>query len=968
MSLESLPDCMISGIQALTHKDNHKGLVAGSFDALMPQSLIPRDTLEPGLTASISSKSMTLLSVLFFAMSNKHEVLDSKSRLAYYKWIYHNFNQELLEHLLITTGPTPEALLEELFCAAIEMEDTGTIVKILDTGIDPNELSCLLKSGQRGTPLQRACETSSIALTKALLEHGADANKALQSTDAPLKLVFEAHPRNECRVVDLVKVLLKAGARIGNRGESPLVVAVGWSMVKVISLLLQAGADPNSRSPYTKNTVLADALCDPYDSECTSDIVRALLEAGADASFIDGVLPESMVDSDLVSDSIGLIECLLRRGARPKSDDVRNAVHARSVDALKLLVEYGACITEEAIEDAAPLDDSNMMRFLLESKVSVTPKAIARAVESGSTEVVRLMLNSVAKTSKVEIYSAALTEAIRWGKKGIMDILFLSGVRLQAGEGLDVAVQSAVGRGDLALLQSLLKDDSPYRSSVAKSLGGSLCVAIAHGRMELIELLLMHDLDLDKPYHIGTRLTTPLMEAIEKEDISLTQRLLAAGAACNTKCKGATYSVLPAAISWGDGPCIRALIDAGANPNEKGIEDMRTALVVAVEKGDFEMMELLMASGADVDAPAATNVPALAAAIRRRDNRMVRYLLDMGADPSEKALIEAVHSEVEMMQLVLDNRLARYKRLSLGFGCRAIRAAILDSKTQMVEVLLRSGVNPNHSVWVPGLADWCDCSLIDYGDYVDDDRSDCSADSTDEVTRRRDEYHECESCLGTAIRFYLRQGPCVARMLLQAGANPEGIVHRHVKLRALGAAIHKGDARLVEMLLTAGASANAEICGDGRRTALQLAAERGKAEVVKLLLKHGAEVNAPAHWKNGATALQFAAMHGYLGIASTLVDEGADVNAAGAEKGGRTALEGAAEHGRINVVQFLLNAGAQVIGSGSKQYERAVELAVGNGHRAVRRLLEKVHSEKVVVEELWQAGGSQHDWSGGWEM
>lgn len=68
------------------------------------------------------------------------------------------------------------------------------------------------------------------------------------------------------------------------------------------------------------------------------------------------------------------------------------------------------------------------------------------------------------------------------------------------------------------------------------------------------------------------------------------------------------------------------------------------------------------------------------------------------------------------------------------------------------------------------------------------------------------------------------------------------------------------------------------------------------------------------------------------------------------------------------MVQFLLNAGAQVIGSGSKQYERAVKLAAGNGHRAVRRLLEEAHSEVVAVEELWQAGGSQHDWSRGWEM
>lgn len=712
---------------------------------------------------------------------------------------------------------------------------------------------------------------SSIALTKALLEHRADANKALQSTDAPLKLVVEAYPQHKSRVVDLVKVLLRAGARIGNRGESPLVIAVDWSMVEVTSLLLEAGADPNTRSLVTRKTVLEIALglyCSDHFSNRTPLLMRALLEAGADASFIDGVLPECMPDYRLDSDSIGLIECLLRIGARPTSNDMSNAVHAQSVDALKLLVDHGARITETTIESAAIHDDPTMMRFLLESKVSVTQEAISRAVEKGSTKVVRLMLDSVSNTSKVEICRAALTEAIRSGKKDIMDILFLSGARLQAGKGLKVAIESAVGRGDLALLQSLLRDDSPYRSSVAKSLGGALCVAIAHGQLELIDLLLKPDLDPDKPYHVGTRFTTPLMEAIEKKDITLTQRLLAAGAACNTEWKGATYSVLPAAISWGDGPCIRALIDAGANPNLPEMGDNKTALVVAVKKDDFEMVELLMASGADVDAPAATNTPALAAAIYKKHDRMVRYLLDMGADPSEKALIAAVGGEVEMMQLVLDSRLARYKGLSLGFGCTTLRAAIFESETDKIEVLLGYGVNPNHTVLARSCADRCHCSKIDYGDYVDD----YLGDYTDVITSMGDGYHECESCLGTAIRFYDDPGPSMVGMLLQAGANPNGIVNQQKKLRALEAAIHTADARLVEMLLTAGASANAKVHGDGRRTTLQLAVERGKAEIVNLLLEHGAEVNAPAHGENGATALQFAAMHGYLGIASTLVE------------------------------------------------------------------------------------------------
>lgn len=91
----------------------------------------------------------------------------------------------------------------------------------------------------------------------------------------------------------------------------------------------------------------------------------------------------------------------------------------------------------------------------------------------------------------------------------------------------------------------------------------------------------------------------------------------------------------------------------------------------------------------------------------------------------------------------------------------------------------------------------------------------------------------------------------------------------------------------------------------------------------------------------GATALQVSAIKGYVGIAIMFLDTGAEVNAQAVVQHRRTALEGAAEHGRLDMVQLLLNAGVRLSGFGDAQYRKALELALKNGHHAVKRLIEK---------------------------
>jgi ankyrin repeat protein len=154
--------------------------------------------------------------------------------------------------------------------------------------------------------------------------------------------------------------------------------------------------------------------------------------------------------------------------------------------------------------------------------------------------------------------------------------------------------------------------------------------------------------------------------------------------------------------------------------------------------------------------------------------------------------------------------------------------------------------------------------------------------------------------------------------------------------------VENRDTAITRLLLQYKANINAAFAAMPH-TPLQMASRDGSKEIAELLLEHGADVNAPPAREFSATALQFAAIKGLLGIAYLLLQYDANVNAPAAEVEGRTALEGAAEHGRIDIVQLLLNSGANIFQDGQEQFDNAVRRASGNGHHAVRRLLESYH-------------------------
>jgi ankyrin repeat protein len=93
--------------------------------------------------------------------------------------------------------------------------------------------------------------------------------------------------------------------------------------------------------------------------------------------------------------------------------------------------------------------------------------------------------------------------------------------------------------------------------------------------------------------------------------------------------KGATAFLISAYYNCDE--FIRLLMEKGANINERRKLDGRTALMLAIEKGNTGMVKLLIDSGADLNALDAKGTSPLALAMGKKNPQIQTMLKNAGA-------------------------------------------------------------------------------------------------------------------------------------------------------------------------------------------------------------------------------------------------------------------------------------------------------------------------------------------------
>jgi len=396
--------------------------------------------------------------------------------------------------------------------------------------------------------------------------------------------------------------------------------------------------------------------------------------------------------------------------------------------------------------------------------------------------------------------------------------------------------------------------------------------------------------------------STPLQWAVHAGNLAEVKRLLRAGADVKLANNyGATPMSLAAEV--GNAEMLALLLEGGANPDSPN-PDGQTALLAVSRTGNVKAAQVLLNAGATVDAKEkwGGQTPLMWASARRHPE-MMRLLIAKGADVNARSIDRDYQRHIQAE--------GRPKSLDSG-GLTPLMYAARENCKECVEVLLQSKADidlPDPDSVSPLLvaimnANWDVAKqLIEAGADVN----------------QWDIYGETP--LITAIDLRTRidggrasidamnqtKGIDVVKLLLDRGANPNmqlffkpanarGAVTTRGATPLIRAAVN-ADSEVMKLLLEKGADAT--IATADRQTPIHAvlagrAPEPQAVELIRALQKAGADVNVVALINHpeeirGGTAMHYAVRKRYKAVMKELASYGIDMNAV--DQDGLTALD-----------------------------------------------------------------------------
>ncbi|KAL3278379.1 hypothetical protein HHI36_013707 [Cryptolaemus montrouzieri] len=449
---------------------------------------------------------------------------------------------------------------------------------------------------------------------------------------------------------------------------------------------------------------------------------------------------------------------------------------------------------------------------------------------------------------------------------------------------------------------------------------------------------------------------TSLVEACTDGDVRTVQKLLTEGGRSVHETSEEGESLLSLACSAGYFELAQVLLAMHANVEDRGIKGECTPLMEAASAGHLDIVRLLVAHGADVNAQSTTGNTPLMYGCAGGHTEVVQFLLQHGAnveDHNENGhtpLMEAASAGHVGLAKILLMHGAGINTHSNEFKESALTLACYKGHLDMVRFLLEAGADQEHKT------DEMHTALME-----------ASMDGHVEVARLLLDSGAQVNMPTDSFESPLTLAACgghvdLAMLLIERGANIEEV--NDEGYTPLMEAAREGHEEMVHLLLGQGANINAQTdetqetaltlacCGGftdvadillkgganielGASTPLMEAAQEGHLDLVKFLLQNGANVEAQT--QTGDTALTYACENGHTDVADLLLQYGANLEHE--SEGGRTPLMKACRAGHLCTVQFLISKGANVKKQTTNNDHTPLSLACAGGHMSVVELL-----------------------------
>ena len=440
-------------------------------------------------------------------------------------------------------------------------------------------------------------------------------------------------------------------------------------------------------------------------------------------------------------------------------------------------------------------------------------------------------------------------------------------------------VFKAAAMGNLSLLESLLKSNDV--NNISSSQETLLHIAAQHGQISIIEFLISKGARLDTKDGQGC---TALHRAAKKGHTSTVQVLMRAGADIYAMDKKGKMPLHLAARNK-HLSSVKAVVDEEI----RHFKHHKTFLHMAAAEDNANLAQILLQSGAAVDARDNQKKTALFYAISHSSDKTARVLLEAGAQV-ESVIIDA----------------------AFNLNCQSICSLLLEyirgQTPDHAKSMLFKAVQRN----MEGIV----AALIENGADVN----------------MRNELHYTPLLLAAelgnveTVRVLVTKKASLVSKLPNCNS-------------ALHLAIQTGSLEITRLLLDKGLDAN--IVGLNEQTPLHLAALYNKPALVGPLLHAGAQVNAVT--KEGLTPLHVASQHSHKETVQELIKGKANVHTR--DKHARTALHYAAAQGDVHVVQLLLSSGADS-NAADKEKKTPLHIAAmeGKSEAVSAMLMQKAHS------------------------
>lgn len=451
----------------------------------------------------------------------------------------------------------------------------------------------------------------------------------------------------------LVKVLLDAGADpdlADGDGWTPLRAASWGGHTEVVELLVARGCALDSTDQEGR-TALRAASWSGHE-----DIVRILVTHGAQINLTDHEGRTALIAAAYMGHA-EIVEHLLDNGANVNHADADGRT-ALSVAALCAPSNHGyATVVSILLDRGAGVDHQD--------REGMTPLLVA-AFE-GHRDVCELLLEYEADvdhcdhTGRTPLWAAA-----SMGHAPVVALLLFWGCCIDT--------MDQEGRTVLS-------------------------VAAAQGCVEVVRLLLDRGLDEQHRDNSGW---TPLHYAAFEGHQEVCEALLEAGARVDetdNEGKGA----LTLAAQGGHTALVSTLLGKHHAPCDQRPHDGKTALRLAALEGHYDVVQLLLVHGADINSKDADGRSTLY--VLALDNRlaMAKYLVSQGADVETRDLegrtplhVSAWQGHTEMVCLLLSHGRAAVDACDLE-NRTALHSASWQGHSAIVRLLLEHGAAPDHT-------------------------------------------------------------------------------------------------------------------------------------------------------------------------------------------------------------------------------------------------------------------------------